>query len=161
MRCVCSNNLNCNRQNKSNTKYFNLYAEFRFLYFISTPSYLSLLHFWFYLRYKNKYVLFDFYFAKFNFLCFISTSSNRLPICVWFYLRYKNKKIYTKLSVFLSGCFEGYEFPLSFSFSVFLLLLDRNLLPGSSTNYARFFCLFLWLCILYCVALRNIVRVYP
>ena len=39
-----------------------------------------------------------------------------------------NKKIYTKLSVILSGCFEGCEFPLSFSFSVFLLLLDGNLL---------------------------------
>ena len=119
MRCVCSNNLNCNRQNKSNMKYFNLYAEFRFLYFISTPSNHSLLRFWFYLRYKNKYVLFDFYFAKFNFLCFISTPSNRSPICIWFYLRYKDKKIYTKLSVVLSRCFEGCEFPLSFSFSVF------------------------------------------
>ena len=130
MRCVCSNNSNCNQQSKSNTKYFNLYAEFRFLYFISTPSNHSLLCFWFYLRYKNKYVLFDFYFAKFNFLCFISTPSNCSPICVWFYLRYKNKKNYTKLGVVLSGCFEGCEFPLSFSFSVFLLLLDRNLLSG-------------------------------
>ena len=63
MRCVCSNNSNCNQQNKSNTKYFNLYAECQFLYFISTPSNHSLLHFWFYLRYKNKYMLFDFYFA--------------------------------------------------------------------------------------------------
>ena len=154
--CVCSNNSNCNRQNKSNTEYFNLYAEFRFLYFISTPSNHLLLHFWFYLRYKNKYVLFDFYFAKFNFLrfistpsnrspicvwfylryknkyvlfdfyfakfnflCFISTPSNRSPICVWFYLRYKNKKNYTKLSVVLSGCFEGCEFPLSFSSQFF------------------------------------------
>ena len=81
---------------------------------------------------KNKYVLFDFYFAKFNFLRFISTPSNRLPICVWFYLRYKNKKNYTKLSVVLSGCFEGCEFPLSFSFSVFLLLLGRNLLSRYS-----------------------------
>ena len=93
MKCVCSNNLNCNRQNKSNTKYFNLYPEFQFLYFISTPSNHLLLRFWFYLRYKNKYVLFDFYFAKFNFLCFISTPSNRSPICVWFYLRYKIRKI--------------------------------------------------------------------
>ena len=33
-------------------KYFNLYAEFQFLYFISTPSNHSLLCFWFYLRYK-------------------------------------------------------------------------------------------------------------
>ena len=91
--CVCSNNSNCNRQNKSNTKYFNLYAKFWFLYFISTPSNHSLLRFWFYLRYKNKYVLFDFYFAKFNFLRFISTPSNHFPICVWFYLRYKIRKI--------------------------------------------------------------------
>ena len=113
-------------------KYFNLYAEFRFLYFISTPSNHLLLCFWFYLRYKNKYVLFDLYFAKFHFLRFISTPSNRLPICIWFYLGYKNKKNYTKLSVVLSGCFEGCEFPLSFSFSVFLLLLDRNLLSGYS-----------------------------
>ena len=53
MICVCSNNSNCNRQNKkSNTKYFNLYAEFWFLYFISTPSNRSLLRFWFYFRYK-------------------------------------------------------------------------------------------------------------
>ena len=93
MKCVCSNNLNCDRQNKSNTKYFNLYAKFRFLYFISTPSNHSLLRFWFYLRYKNKYVLFDFYFAKLNFLRFISTPSNRSPICIWFYLRYKIRKI--------------------------------------------------------------------
>ena len=145
--CVCSNNSNCNRQNKSNTKYFNLYAEFWFLYFISTPSNHSLLRFWFYLRYKNKYMLFDFYFAKFNFLHFISTPSNHSPICVWFYLRYKNKKNYTKLSVVLSGCFESCEFPLSFSFSLFLLLLGRNLLsgysppnmhrPASSTSYGQ------------------------
>ena len=132
MKCVCSNNLNCNRQNKSNTKYFNLYAKFRFLYFISTPSNHSLLRFWFYLRYKNKYMLFDFYFAKFNFLCFISTPSNHSPICIWFYLRYKNKKNYTKLSVVLSGCFEGCKFPLLFSFSVFLLLMGRNLLSRYS-----------------------------
>ena len=49
--------------------------------------------FWFYLRYKIKYMLFDFYFAKFNFLCFISTLSNHLPTCAWFYLRYKIRKI--------------------------------------------------------------------
>ena len=114
--------------------------------------------FWFYLRYKNKYMLFDFYFAKFNFLHFISTPSNHSPICIWFYLRYKNKKNYTKLSVVLSRCFEGCEFPLSFSFSVFLLLLDRNLLSRYSppimhssifcTNYAwSAFLLYLTLCI--------------
>ena len=104
------------------------------LNFSSYILYLLLLTipFWFYLRYKNKYMLFDFYFAKFNFLHFISTPSNHSPICIWFYLRYKNKKNYTKLSVVLSGCFEGCKFPLSFSFSVFLLLLDRNLLSRGS-----------------------------
>ena len=91
-------------------KYFNLYAEFWLLYFISTPSNHSLLRFWFYLRYKNKYVLFDFYFAKFNFLRFISTPSNHSPICVWFYLRYKNKKNYTKLSVVLFRCLKVANF---------------------------------------------------
>ena len=130
MKCVCSNNLNCNRQNKSSTKYFNLYAKFQFLYFISTPSNHWLLHFWFYLRYKNKYVLIDFYFAEFNFLCFISTSSNRSPICIWFYLRYKNKKNYTKLSVVLFWVFlKVANFLLFLSLS---LLLDRNLLSGYS-----------------------------
>ena len=94
MRCICSNNSNGNRQNKSYTKYFNLYAEFQFLYFISTPSNHLLLHFWFYLRYKNKYVLFDFYFAKFNFLHFISTPSNHSPICIFgFTLDIKIRKI--------------------------------------------------------------------
>ena len=43
-----------------------------------------------------------------------------------------NKKNYTKLSVVLSGCFEGCKFLLSFSSSVFLLLLGRNLLSGYS-----------------------------
>ena len=90
--CVCGNNSNCNQQNRSNMKYFNLYAKFWFLYFISSPNH-SLLHCWFYLRYKNKYVLFDFYFAKLNFLRFISTPSNCSPVCIWFYLRYKIRKI--------------------------------------------------------------------
>ena len=73
-----------------------------------------------------------------------------------------NKKNYTKLSVVLSGCFEGCEFPPFFSFSVFLLLLGRKpVVQIFSTNYARFFCLFLWLCIMYCVAVGNIARVYP
>ena len=107
-------------------KYFNLYAKFWFLYFISTPSNHSLLCFWFYLRYKNKYVLFDVYFAKFNFLCFISTPSNHLPICVWFYLRYKIRKIIQSSVLSFPGVFEGCEFPPSFSFSVFLLLLGRK-----------------------------------
>ena len=75
-----------------------------------------------------------------------------------FTLDIKNKKNYTKLSVVLSGCFEGCKFPLSFSFSVFLLLLDRNLLsgysppimhrPSSSTSYGwSEILLFLMLCI--------------
>ena len=34
MKCVCSNDSNCNQQNKSNTKYFNHYAKFRFLYLL-------------------------------------------------------------------------------------------------------------------------------
>ena len=97
-------------------KYFNLYAEFRFLYFISTPSNHSLLHFWFYLRYKNKYVLFDFYFAKFNFLCFISTPSNHLPICVWFYLRYKNKKIIQNSVLSFPGVLKVVNFLFQFFF---------------------------------------------
>ena len=109
VRCICSINSNSNQQNerKKYMKFSTFMLNFFFLvlYFISTPSNHSLLHFWFYLRYKNKYVLFDFYFAKFNFLHFISTPSNHLPICIWFYLRYKNQKNYTKLSVVLSGCF--------------------------------------------------------
>ena len=55
-----------------------------------------------------------------------------------------NKKIYTKLSVILSGCFEGCKF------SSFLLLFSFSFIAGwkpviqiFSTNYARFFCLFL------------------
>ena len=95
-------------------------------------------------------MLFDFYFVKFNFLRFISTPSNCLPICIWFYLRYKNKKSYTKLSVVLSRCFEDCKFPLSFSFSVFLLLLGRNLLSGYSPpiKQGSFAC---FSCCAYCI----------
>ena len=108
-----------------------------------------LLRFWFYLRYKNKYVLFDFYFAKFNFLCFISTPSNCLPICIWFYLRYKIRKIIQSSVLSFLGVLKVVNFLLpSLSFSVFLLLLGRKPVVWIfSTNYAKFFCLFLWLCI--------------
>ena len=71
-------------------------------------------------------MLFDFYFANFNFLCFISTPSNHSPICIWFYLRYKIRKIIQSLVLSFFRCFEGSEFPPSFSFSVFLLLLGRK-----------------------------------
>ena len=73
-----------------------------------------LLHFWFYLRYKNKYVLFDFYFAKFNFLRFISTPSNHLPICIWFYLRYKIRKIIQSSVLSFPGVLKVANFLLSF-----------------------------------------------
>ena len=77
-----------------------------------------LLHFWFYLRYKNKYVLFDFYFAKFNFLRFISTPSNRSPICVWFYLRYKIRKIIQSSVLSFPSVLKVVNF---LSFSIFFL----------------------------------------
>ena len=133
-------------------KYFNLYAKFSFLYFISIPSNHSLFRFWFYLRYKKyKYVLFYFYFAKFNFLHLISTSSNCSPTCIWFYLRYKIRKIIQSSVLSFPDVFEGSEFPPSFSLLSFPCILYcwvENLLPGFSTNYAKFFCLFLlWLCI--------------
>ena len=110
--------------------------------------------FWFYLRYKNKYILFDFCFAKFNFLRFISTPSNRSPTCIWFYLRYKiRKNIQSSVLSFLS-VLKVANFLLPSPCSVFLLLLGRKpVVQIFSTNYAKFFCLFLWLCI---NVLRNI-----
>ena len=124
-------------------KYFNLYAEFRFLYFISTPSNHLLLHFWFYLRYKNKYVLFDFYFAKFNFLCFISTPSNCSPICIWFYLRYKIRKIIQSSVLSFPGVLKVVNFLLpSLSQFSFLLLGRKPVVQIFSTNYAKFFACF-------------------
>ena len=122
-------------------KYFNLCAEFRFLYFISTPSNHSLLCFWFYLRYKNKYILFDFYFAKFNFLHFISTPSNRLSICVWFYPRYKIRKIIQSSVLSFSSVLKVANFLLPSLSQFSLYCWVENLLPGFSTNYAKFFCL--------------------
>ena len=129
-------------------KYFNLYAEFRFLYFISTSSNHALLRFWFYLRYKNKYVLFDFYFAKFNFLHFISTPSNHLPTCVWFDLRYKIRKIIQSSVLSFLGVLKVVNFLLPSLSQFFLLLLGRKpVVQIFSTSYAKFFFLFLWLCI--------------
>ena len=140
---MCSNNLNCNWQNKSNMKYFNLYAEFRFLYFISIPSNHSLLRFWFYLRYKNKYVLFDFYFAKFNFLHFISTPSNCSPICIWFYLRYKIRKIIQSSMLSFPGVLKVVNFLLPslspFSFYYWVEnLLSRYSPPIMQSSFACF-----------------------
>ena len=80
----------------------------------------------------------------------ISIPSNHSPTCVWFYLRYKIRKIIQSSVLSFLGVFEGCEFPPSFSFSVFfsLLLLGRKPVVWIfSTNYAKFFCLFLWLCI--------------
>ena len=118
-------------------KYFNLYAEFRFLYLISTPSNRSLLRFWFYLRHeKYKYFLFDFYFAKFNFLRFISTPSNHSPTCIWFYLRYKIRKIIQSSVLSFPDVFEGCEFPPSLSLLSFPCILYcwvENLLSGYSS----------------------------
>ena len=108
-------------------------------------------------------MLLDFYFAKFNFLRFISTPSNRSPLCVWFYLRYKIRNIIQSSVLSFPSVLKVVNFLLSFfSFSVFLLLLGRKPVVWIfSTNYAKFFCLFLWLCIMYCAALGNIARVYP
>ena len=107
-----------------------------------------LLRFWFYLGYKNKYVLFDFYFAKFNLLCFISTPSNHSPTCVWFYLRYKIRKIIQSSVLSFPGVLKVANFPLPSLSQFFLLLLGRKPVVWIfSTNYAKFFCLFLWLCI--------------
>ena len=97
---------------------------------------------------KNKYVLFDFYFAKFNFLRFISTPSNRSPTCVWFYLRYKIRIIIQSSVLSFSDVLKVANFLLPSLCSVFLVLLGRTpVVRIFSTNYAKFFCLFLWLCI--------------
>ena len=49
-----------------------------------------------------------------------------------FTLDIKIRKIIQSSVLSFLGVFEGCEFPLFFSFSVFLLLLDRNLLSGYS-----------------------------
>ena len=141
-------------------KYFNLYAEFWFLYFISTPSNHSLLRFWFYLRYKNKYVLFDFYFAKFTSYTLYLLLLTIHQFVFGFTLDIKIRKVIQSLVLSFSGVLKVANFLLPSLSQFFLLLLGRNLLPGFSTNYARFLCLFLW-CIMYCMVLGNIVRVYP
>ena len=126
-------------------KYFNLYAEFWFLYFISTPSNHSLLRFWFYLRYKIKYVLFDFYFAKFSFLCFNLLLLTIHQLAFGFTFRYKIRKI---IQSSVLSFLKVANFLLPSLCSVFLVLLCRKSdACGFSTNYAKFFCLFLWLCI--------------
>ena len=68
---------------------------------------------------------------------------------------------------------EGYEFgchafedmePIEYEANVVDSTSSKDPipLPGEEIKLpARFFCLFLWLCILCCVALGNIVRVYP
>ena len=87
---MCSNNFEFLTDKTSNMKYLNLYAEFRFLYFISTPFNRLLLRFWFYLRYKIISMFYlTFTLLSFNLLHFISTPSNCSPTCIWFYLRYK------------------------------------------------------------------------
>ena len=109
-----------------------------------------LLCFWFYLRYK---IISTFYLTftllSFNLLHFISTPSNRSPTCIWFYLRYKIRKIIQSSVLSFSNVLKVANFFLPYLCSVFLVLLDRK--PDVqifSTNYAKFFCLFLlWLCI--------------
>ena len=130
MKCVCSNNSNCNRQNKSNTKYFNLYAEFQFLYFISTLSNHLLLHFWFYLRYKISTC-----YLTFTLLSLTSYTLYLLLLTIHqfafgFTLDIKIRKIIQSSVLSFPGVLKVVNFLFSFSFSVFLLLLDRNLLSG-------------------------------
>ena len=101
-------------------------------------------------------------FAKFNFLCFISTPSNRLPTCVWFYLRYKIRKIIQSSVLSFSDVLKVVNFLPPYLCSVFLvsLLLGRKLVVQIfPTNYAKFFCLFLfWLCIKYIARLWRMLQ---
>ena len=93
-------------------------------------------------------MLFDFYFAKFNFLHFISTPSNRSPTCIWFYLRYKIRKIIQSSVLSFPGVLKVVNFLLPSLSQFFLLLLGRKPVVWIfSTNYAKFFCLFVRLCI--------------
>ena len=132
MRRVCSNNLNCNWQNKSNTKYFNLYAKFRFLYFISTPSNHLLLRFWFYLRYKNKYMLFDFYFAKFTSYALYLLLPTIRQFVFGFTLDINIRKIIQSSVLSFLGVLKVVNFHLPSLSQFFSLLLGRNLLSGYS-----------------------------
>ena len=130
-------------------KYFNLYAKFQFLYFICTPFNHLLLRFWFYLRYKIVSTFYlTFTLLSFNLLYFISTPSNRSPTCVWFYLRYKIRKLYKAQCCPFPMFLKVVNFFLPYLCSVFHLLGRKPVVWIFSTNYAKFFCLFLlWLCI--------------
>ena len=142
-------------------EYFNLYAKFWFLYFISTPFNHLLLCFWFYLRYKiiSTFCL-TFTLLSFNLLHFISTPSNCSSTCIWFYLRYKIRKLYKAQCCPFPDVLEVVNFFLPYLCSVFLVLLGRK--PDVqifSTNYAGFFCLFLlWLCIKYIARLWGMLQ---
>ena len=76
-----------------------------------------------------------------------------LTVCQFafgFTLDIKIRKLY-KAQCCPFRVFEGCEFPLSFTFSVFLLLLDRNLLPGCSPPIMQGSFVCLSVCA-YCVA---------
>ena len=125
-------------------KYFNLYAKFWFLYFISTPFNHLLLRFWFYLRYK---IISTFYLTftllSFNLLHFISTPSNRSPTCIWFYLRYKIRKIIQSSVLSFSDVLKVVNFFLIFvQFSLYCWvenLMSRYSPPIMQSSFACFF----------------------
>ena len=113
------------------------------------------------MKYFNLY-------AEFQFLCFLSTPFNHLLLHFWFYLRYKIRKIIQSSVLSFSDVLKVANFFLPYLCSVFLVLLGRK--PDVrifSTNYAKFFCLFLLPVFslvvhkIYCVTLGNIARVYP
>ena len=97
---------------------------------------------------------------SFKLLHFISTPSNRSPTCIWFYLRYKIRKIIQSSVLSFSDVLKVANFFLPYLCSVFLVLLGRK--PDVrifSTNYAKFFCLFLlWFCIKYIAQLWGTLR---
>ena len=89
-----------------------------------------------------------------------------LTICQFafgFTFRYKIRKIIQSSVLSFLGVLKIANFLLSFfSFSVVPFIAEQKpVVRIFSTNYAKFFCLFLWLCILCCMALGNIARVYP
>ena len=92
----------------------------------------SLLRFWFYLRYKNKYVLFDFYFAKFTsyalYLLFLTIHQFALG----FTLDIKIRKIIQSSVLSFPGVLKVTNFLLPSLSQFFLLLLGRNLLSRYS-----------------------------
>ena len=131
-------------------KYFNLCAKFRFLYFISIPSNHSLLRFWFYLRYENISTFYlTFTLLSLTFYILFLLLLTILPTCIWFYLRYKIRKIIQSSVLSFSDVLKVANFLLPSQFSLYLVLLGRKPVVWIfSTNYAKFFCLFLlWLCI--------------